>query len=79
MTLKKEVVQIEVSKAQWKSEQLLIQDSIEKQLRQHCLNQGLDIYTLDHKRTPSFILTEEGVMVETIVAACIALTYPKSR
>lgn len=73
--LKPYAMQVEVSKDNWRTMQHLVQDNLEKELRRHCAQQGLSIHSINHLHRESVHISEDGVMYETIIAACTALLY----
>lgn len=76
--LKPYAMQVEVSKDNWRTMQHLVQDKLEKELRRNCAQQGLTVHTINHLHRESVHISEDGVMFETIIAACTALVYQLS-
>lgn len=76
--LKPYAVAVEVSKQGWQSMQHLVQDNLEKELRRQCAHQGLTIHNISFMHTESMHITEDGIMMETVQAACKALVYQLS-
>lgn len=73
--LKPYAVAVEVSKQNWQTMQHLVQDNLEKELRRQCAHQGLTIHNISFMHTESMHITEDGLMYETVQAACKALVY----
>lgn len=73
--LKPYAVAVEVSKENWQTMQHLVQDNLEKELRRQCAHQGLTIHNISFMHTESTHISEDGVMYETVQAACKALVY----
>lgn len=76
--LKPYAVAVEVSKQNWQTMQHLVQDNLEKELRRQCAYQGLTIHNISFIHTESAHISEDGVMYETVQAACKALVYQLS-
>lgn len=76
--LKPYAVAVEVSKENWQAMQHLVQDNLEKELRRQCAHQGLTIHNISFMHTESVHISEDGVMYETVQAACKALVYQLS-
>jgi hypothetical protein len=68
-------MQVEVSKQNWQAMQHLVQDNLETELRRQCAHQGLTIHSISFMHTESIHISEDGVMYETVQAACKALVY----
>ena len=73
--LKPYAVAVEVSKQNWQTMQHLVQDNLEKELRRQCAHQGLTIHNISFMHAESVHISEDGVMYETVQAACKALVY----
>lgn len=73
--MKQYATQVEVTKEGWQSMQHIMQDNIEKELRRQCAQQGLTVHSVKHLHRESMHITEEGVLMETVIAFCTALVY----
>ena len=76
--LKQYATQVEVSKEGWQTMQHLVQDNLEKELRRQCAQQGLTVHSINHLHRESVHITEEGTLIETVIAFCSALVYQLS-
>lgn len=73
--LKPYAVTVEVSKENWQAMQHLVQNNLETELRRQCFQKGLTIHNISFMHTESVHISEDGVMYETVQAACKALVY----
>jgi hypothetical protein len=76
--LKQYATQVEVSKEGWQTMQHLVQDNLEKELRRQCAQNGLTVHSINHQHRESMHITEEGTLIETVIAFCSALVYQQN-
>ena len=76
--LKQYATQVEVSKEGWRTMQHLVQDNLEKELRRQCAQKNLTVHSINHLHKESTHITEQGTLIETVIAYCSALVYQLS-
>lgn len=73
--MKQYAVQVEVSKSQWSTMQHMVEQNLELELNNQCNQHGYTIISTTHQHQESFIITDEGTIVETVMAYCLAIIH----